>query len=88
MYNSPPKVDHKINDFVTVVTGTLAKKDSGESVSVAFCSAGVGMVAAAAAATLLVERFKVRALMFTGVAGGLVPTLQVHWTASFFLSFR
>lgn len=73
-------MDHKINDFVTVVTGTLEKKKddaSATTVSVAFCSAGVGMVAAAAAATLLVERFNVRALLFTGVAGGLVPTLQV-----------
>ena len=38
---------------------------------------GIGKVAAATTATALVERFKVQRLVFTGVAGGLAPQVQV-----------
>ena len=37
----------------------------------------VGKVAAAATATVLAERFDVRAMLFTGVAGGLGPAVRV-----------
>ncbi|MFM2036930.1 MAG: 5-methylthioadenosine/S-adenosylhomocysteine nucleosidase [Pseudomonadota bacterium] len=37
----------------------------------------VGKVAAAATATVLAERFDVQAMLFTGVAGGLGPTVRV-----------
>lgn len=38
---------------------------------------GVGKVAAATTATLLIERFGVRRIVFTGVAGGLGPGVKV-----------
>ncbi len=37
----------------------------------------IGKVAAAATATILIERFSVQSLVFTGVAGGLYPGVQV-----------
>ncbi|MGO4395975.1 5'-methylthioadenosine/adenosylhomocysteine nucleosidase [Variovorax sp. M-6] len=37
----------------------------------------IGKVAAALTATVLLERFKVRAIVFTGVAGGLAPGVRV-----------
>ncbi len=37
----------------------------------------IGKVAAAATATILIERFGVQSLVFTGVAGGLHPSAQV-----------
>lgn len=39
--------------------------------------AGVGKVAAAITATVLIEHFKVTRLVFTGVAGGLHPSVRV-----------
>jgi adenosylhomocysteine nucleosidase len=39
--------------------------------------AGVGKVAAAITATLLIEHFKVSRIVFTGVAGGLHPDVRV-----------
>lgn len=47
----------------------------GQSVVLVLC--GVGKVAAAITATLLAERFAPRALIFTGVAGGLGPQVRV-----------
>ena len=38
---------------------------------------GIGKVAAAATAALLLERFELEALLFTGVAGGLGPAVRV-----------
>lgn len=38
---------------------------------------GIGKVAAATTATLLIERFKVDDVLFTGVAGGLAPGVRV-----------
>ena len=38
---------------------------------------GIGKVAAATTATLLIQHFKVRRIVFTGVAGGLGPGVQV-----------
>lgn len=39
--------------------------------------AGVGKVAAATTATLLIERFRVGAILFTGVAGGIGAGVQI-----------
>jgi len=38
---------------------------------------GIGKVAAAATASLLIDRFQARSLLFTGVAGGLGPGVRV-----------
>lgn len=43
----------------------------------ALARSGLGKVNAAAAATLLLDRFEARALIFSGVAGGLHPELPV-----------
>lgn len=43
----------------------------------ALARSGLGKVNAAAAATLLLDRFEARALIFSGVAGGLHPDLPV-----------
>ena len=37
----------------------------------------IGKVAAATTATVLIERFEVRQVLFTGVAGGVAPLAQV-----------
>lgn len=51
--------EHAVNGFLTVVEGVLPGAGGSPDVSVVFCAAGVGMVAAATAATILIERFKV-----------------------------
>lgn len=43
----------------------------------ALAQSGIGKVNAAAAATVLLERYEARALVFAGVAGGLAPDLPV-----------
>lgn len=53
------------------VRGRLA----GQPVVLALC--GIGKVAAATTTTVLIERFGVRQLLFTGVAGGLAPGVQL-----------
>lgn len=53
------------------VRGRLA----GCPVVLALC--GIGKVAAATTTTVLIERFGVRRLLFTGVAGGLAPGVKV-----------
>jgi len=53
------------------VCGRLA----GRPVVLALC--GIGKVVAATTATVLIERFGVRQLLFTGVAGGLAPGVRV-----------
>jgi adenosylhomocysteine nucleosidase len=53
------------------VRGTLG----GRPVVLALC--GIGKVAAATTTTVLIERFGVNHLLFTGVAGGLAPGIQV-----------
>lgn len=48
-----------------------------EGLPAIFVETGIGKVNAATTATLLAERFKCRALLFCGVAGGLDPALGV-----------
>lgn len=55
----------------TFVQGRLG----GRPVVLALC--GIGKVAAAATTVVLIERFGVRRLFFTGVAGGPSPTVKV-----------
>ena len=53
------------------LTGTLNKQ------SVVIARTGVGKVNAAMAATLVIEHFRPNRVIFTGVAGGLNPDLQI-----------
>lgn len=55
----------------TIRSGTL------DGVEVILAEAGIGKVNTAIAATLLVERYGARLIVFTGVAGGLDPGLAV-----------
>ncbi len=54
-----------------IYTGTL------NGVEVALLKSGIGKVAAALGATLLLEHFKPEVVINTGSAGGLAPTLKV-----------
>lgn len=46
-------------------------------VPVTICASGVGKVNAAKATQILIERFKAKVIIFTGVAGALAPTLKI-----------
>ena len=48
-----------------------------DGVSIAMTTCGIGKVNAASAATQLIERFSPRTLVFSGVAGGLDPSLGI-----------
>jgi len=63
-----PPVRHGGRDFVSGRIG-------GRPVVLALC--GIGKVAAAATTAMLIERFGVHQLVFTGVAGGLSPGVEV-----------
>ncbi len=65
------QVATKHGNFCEVTRGVLHGKD------VVFASAGVGMVFASITATIMVETYKVRAVIFTGVAGALSPALNI-----------
>ena len=56
---------------------TQVWRGTHEGVEIALALCGVGKVYAAAAATLLMSLFSPRALIFSGVAGGLHPELPV-----------
>ena len=57
--------------------GLEARRGRLEDYDVVVAAAGVGKVRAAATATLLMERFRCRALVLTGVAGGLTADLAI-----------
>lgn len=65
---SREKIEHAGRKFWL---GTL------DGVPVVLTVSGIGKVAAAVTATLLAERFGAAALLFTGVAGGLAPGVNV-----------
>jgi len=58
-------------------TGLEARRGQLDGREVVIAAAGVGKVRAAATATLLVERLGCRALVLSGVAGGLGETLSI-----------
>jgi adenosylhomocysteine nucleosidase len=66
--NDPPPLS---GGAIEARLGTLDGRE------VVIAAAGVGKVKAAATATLLVERFGCRALVLSGVAGGLGETLHI-----------
>ncbi len=57
--------------------GLEARRGRLDGYDVVVAASGVGKVEAASTATLLVERFGCRALMLSGVAGGLGDTLSI-----------
>ena len=59
------QVEHKRGSVFTFTTGTLAGKP------VVFAAANIGMVFAASAVTTMITEFDAKAVIFTGVAGGL-----------------
>lgn len=59
-------VETKVNEALTIYQGHFAGK------TVVFASAGVGTVFAATTVTAMIMKFGVEAVIFTGVAGGLL----------------
>ena len=57
--------------------GTTVWRGDHAGVAIALAQSGIGKVNAAAAATVLLSEFQARALVFSGVAGGLNPRLGV-----------
>ena len=57
--------EQNFGNAFTYTTGSLCGKE------VVFAAANVGMVFAASAVTTMINHFKVTAVIFTGVAGGL-----------------
>ena len=62
---------HRITPMLEVYTGKLEGK------AVCFTNSGVGQTAAASATALMLSRFPVVCIVFTGVAGGLLQGQQV-----------
>jgi len=65
------RTNPQVNETLTVYKGTFGGK------TVVFASAGVGTVFAATTATVLVAKFGCEAVLFTGVAGGLLEGQHV-----------
>jgi adenosylhomocysteine nucleosidase len=63
-------VEHRING-VTLVTGTMAGKP------VLLLQSGVSMVNAAMNSQLVIDRFVVKRIVFSGIAGGVDPALSI-----------
>lgn len=59
------------------IGGTVLRLGRLEGVPVVLAECGIGKVNAAMAATLMLDRFGCRGLIFSGVAGGLDPALAV-----------
>ena len=57
--------------------GTCYHRGMLEDVPVVVCKSGVGKVNAAISAQVLIDRFQVDAVIFTGVAGALHPDLDI-----------
>ena len=68
----------KIQDSRTVTVGqTVFTTGSLEKVSVVIARCGIGKVCAAMCAQAMIDRFAVRCLINTGVAGGIAPGLKL-----------
>lgn len=64
--------DHvEVQAGITFLQGKLYNRD------VIVCQSGVGKVNAAVCTQLLINRFDVQAVLFTGVAGALDPTMEI-----------
>lgn len=80
-------VEHRIHGW-SIVTGTLAGQ------AVALTESGISMVNAAMHTQLLIERFAIARIVFSGIAGGVDPTLSIgdvvvpeRWGQNFEVAF-
>src|SRR5690606_10676125 len=64
-------------DSITVHAGIRFYSGTFQSKAVVLCKSGVGKVNAAVCTQILIDRFEVEAVIFTGVAGALHPTLDI-----------
>lgn len=62
---------HEIGDII-FLKGTINKQD------IILCQSGIGKVNAAFATTLLIYHFQVKGILFSGVAGGVKPELNIN----------
>jgi adenosylhomocysteine nucleosidase len=69
--------DALIDPLLSDLAGRRVAEGHLDEVEVVVTEAGVGKVNAAIAVTLLVERYGCRCVVFTGVAGGLDPSLSI-----------
>lgn len=70
-------LDHLPDEQKTVVAGREFWVGHWHGHEVVAVLSRIGKVAAATTATALIERFDVRRIVFTGVAGGLAPSVKV-----------
>lgn len=77
----PHELEHlaaRLEDGVALEVGTLRFLTGRlDATPVVLVGAGIGKVNTAMAATLLVDRFKAKLVIFSGVAGGLDPDLAI-----------
>ena len=65
------QIEHDVGQVFNFITGTLNQKP------VVFGAANVGTAFAASAATIMALKFQVTAIIFTGVAGGLLENQKI-----------
>jgi adenosylhomocysteine nucleosidase len=68
--------DHLENAKTTTSAGLTFQTGTIQEVEVVLARCGVGKVNSAAAAQAMIDRFAIEALIFTGLAGSLVPHLK------------
>lgn len=61
----------------TIRAGITFYEGTFHGMSIVLCKSGVGKVNAAVTTQILIDRFDVEAILFTGVAGALHPSLQI-----------
>ena len=75
--HAPTREREHVHGGRTYYTGALPSEAGGRSEPVVLVYSRVGKVAAAATAQHLIDVHRVKAILFTGVAGGLAPDLRV-----------
>jgi adenosylhomocysteine nucleosidase len=68
---------HGVGGTLTFIQGYYIKKSDGTRVRVVYVSSNVGLVFASSVCTSLIEKYKATCVVFTGVAGGLLPEQRV-----------
>ncbi|MGL4394091.1 MAG: 5'-methylthioadenosine/adenosylhomocysteine nucleosidase [Brevinema sp.] len=71
-------IKEHMNDIVTTTIGDVEFHQGHiNNQKIILCQSGIGKVNAAFASTLLIFHFKVKAILFSGVAGGVKPELNI-----------